>query len=212
MKEPVTVAQMIENRGGDLWPSEPPVAFPAPRTSPPALHRSDALLERFNPSVQRYCAANVLRCFGAKTPSLAQISAEYGRNTAKTWLDIQLFDLIEFCGLKNKNEIIEGEGIEGLIQVILDNFGFLKVSEFMLFVQQFKSGKYGRFYGVVDPLVITSGLQSFLEFRAEKLLYIARQQERQAREREEKIREKEIKNGTRISHSEWKSMLKENGK
>lgn len=35
----------------------------------------------------------------------------------------------------------------------------------MLFIWWFKSGKYGKFYGSVDPLVISSALRDFLRDR-----------------------------------------------
>ena len=50
----------------------------------------------------------------------------------------------------------------------------MKLPELMLFFQQFKAGKYGRFYGSVDPMVITTALQEFLRFRAERLAVIER--------------------------------------
>lgn len=39
----------------------------------------------------------------------------------------------------------------------------------MLFFYRFKQGKYGRFYGVVDPLVIMTALQEFLRERNEAI-------------------------------------------
>lgn len=39
----------------------------------------------------------------------------------------------------------------------------------MLFFNRFKQGKYGRFYGVVDPLVIMTALQEFLRERGDEI-------------------------------------------
>jgi hypothetical protein len=36
----------------------------------------------------------------------------------------------------------------------------------MLFIMRFKSGQYGRFYGTVDPLIITTALREFCKERA----------------------------------------------
>jgi hypothetical protein len=53
----------------------------------------------------------------------------------------------------------------------------------MLFFHRFKAGHYGRFYGSVDPLVITTALRDFCKERAEA--WVKRvQQEREQREKE----------------------------
>lgn len=36
----------------------------------------------------------------------------------------------------------------------------------MLFIYRFKAGRYGRFYGSVDPLVIVESLRKFCEERS----------------------------------------------
>lgn len=35
----------------------------------------------------------------------------------------------------------------------------------MLFFNRFKEGRYGRFYGTVDPLIITTALRDFIRER-----------------------------------------------
>ena len=62
------------------------------------------MLKRFNPGVQRYCAANIDRCFTGDAPSLWQVRKAYGGDTLDSWLDIQLTDLVNFCGVKGKEE------------------------------------------------------------------------------------------------------------
>lgn len=50
-------------------------------------------------------------------------------------------------------------------RTISSMYYYLKVSELMLFFFRFKAGKYGRFYGSVDPMAITSALIDFLDER-----------------------------------------------
>ena len=57
----------------------------------------------------------------------------------------------------------------------------MKATELMHFFILFKSGKFGKFYGSVDGLVITEALQEFREMRREKLW--ALEQKRQQIER-----------------------------
>lgn len=117
----------------------------------------DTFLATYNPDMQRMCA-NAEECFFGDHPTLAELRRDYGCNMAVMWLLPQLYDLSEYCGVKNK---LQGKPLEGCAHVIATEFYYLKVSELMLFFHRFKSGRYGKFYGTVDPLVITSALREF---------------------------------------------------
>lgn len=161
-------------------------------------------MSRFNPDVQRYCAANVEKCFTGNTPTIFEVRRAYSAATVDSWLDIQLADLVRFCGVKGKEEFTRI--IDPVIQVISDNFGYLKLSELMLFFQQFKAGQYGRFYGSVDPMVITEALQQFLEFRADRLAVIERKRRAQEQVRRQAERAELERRGELLSAEEWKEI------
>lgn len=61
----------------------------------------------------------------------------------------------------------------------------------MLFFHRFKSGCYGRFYGSVDPLVITTSLREFIKERNEAIDK-HEQEERQAKRSADANRENTI--------------------
>ena len=128
----------------------------------------------------RYCA-DVGRCFTGHAPSLGLLKQAYGGHIAESWLEIQLRDLSEFSGCKDKLSLRQ---IEDTAKVIIAEFDYLKVSELMLFFVQFKAGRYGRFYGAVDGLVITQALQEFCAYRRDVLERHRRQQEKEAREKQ----------------------------
>lgn len=115
-------------------------------------------------------------CFFGDAPFLSELNMAYGEMTATMWLVPQLYNLSEYCGCRDK---LQGKPLEECASVIATEFYFLKVSELMLFFHRFKSGKYGRFYGSVDPLVITTSLRSFLIERNNAI----DEQERMERER-----------------------------
>lgn len=46
---------------------------------------------------------------------------------------------------------------------------YLKASELLLFFFKLKTGEYGTFYGVVDPMVIMSALIEFKAYRKRQL-------------------------------------------
>ena len=130
-------------------------------------------------------------CFFGDAPVLSELNMAYGEMTATMWLGPQLYDLSEYCGCRDK---LQGKPLEECASVIATEFYFLKVSELMLFFHRFKSGKYGRFYGSVDPLVITTSLRSFLIERNNAI----EEQERIERERKA---EEERKNA--ITYEEY---------
>ena len=68
-------------------------------------------------------------------------------------------------------------------------FGYLKISELMLFFHWFKSGKFGRFYGSVDPLVITTSLRDFMK---ERVRVIEKYEQEQREKAEEESRKRKI--------------------
>ena len=89
------------------------------------------LLTRFNPDVQRYCAIHVDRCFTGDVPTLFDVCKAYSPEAADSWLDVQLTDLVVFCGVKGKAEY--STIVDAVTAVVADNFGYLKLSELMLF-------------------------------------------------------------------------------
>lgn len=154
--------------------------------------------------MQRYCAANIDRCFTGDTPTLFDVRKAYAPVAVESWLDIQLSDLVRFCGVKGKEEFTRI--VDPVIEVVTDNFGYLKLSELMLFFQQFKAGMYGRFYGSVDPMVITEALQQFLDFRADKLAAIERKRRRAEQQQRESERTERERRGELLTAEEWKEI------
>lgn len=148
-------------------------------------------LTLFNPDLQMKVCKDATLCFFGDAPVLSELNMTYGEMTATMWLVPQLYNLSEYCGCRDK---LQGKPLEECASVIATEFYFLKVSELMLFFHRFKSGKYGRFYGSVDPLVITTSLRSFL---VERNIAIE-EQERMERERKA---EEERKNA--ITYEEY---------
>ena len=164
------------------------------------------LLTRFNPEVQRYCAANIDRCFTGDVPTLYEVQKCYSPEAVDSWLDAQLSNLVTFCGVKGKDEFTNSDFVNAVTSVIADNFGYLKLSELMLFFQQFKAGKYGRFYGSIDPMVITEALQGFLEFRAERIAVIEREKRIAESKKQDEERAERERNGELMTYEEWKEI------
>ena len=161
---------------------------------------SDNFLRLFNPDMQYDYCADLQRCYMGKAPTLSVLNEAFGKNITETWLAIQLRNLSEFSGVKDKLDTAQ---IDMLAKTIIAIFPYLKVTELMHFFLLFKSGKYGKFYGAVDGIVITEALQGFITERNNKIYQF---------EKEEDERRKAIKNERESKEIEsFRTMLKEYG-
>ncbi len=140
-------------------------------------------LTLFNPDLQMKVCKDSQLCFFGDAPVLSELNMAYGEMTATMWLVPQLYDLSEYCGCRDK---LQGKPLEECASVIATEFYYLKVSEIMLFLHWFKAGRFGRFYGSVDPLVITTSLRDFMKIRNMEI--DKRQQEERNRANEEAVK------------------------
>lgn len=105
------------------------------------------------------------RMYMCDYPTLAEME-QTGRNLPVAWLVDQLFSLGEFCGVRSKMSAMQ---LEQTARVICSEYFYLKISELMLFFRRFRACRYGRFYGVVDPMVVMGALRDFVTERNEDL-------------------------------------------
>ena len=125
-------------------------------------------------------ADNEERAILGTAPTLKVLDIAYGKNSAAAWLLPHIHNLSTYCGVKD----LHGEAAKELATIIVREFSYLKATEVMLFFYRFKAGRYGQFYGRVDPLVIMEALRN--RFIPERNAII--EQEDKARERAERER------------------------
>lgn len=121
----------------------------------------DQFLQRVNPQTQASFALKPQKAVMGDYPTLTDICIAYGKTFAEQWLYPQITDLSVFTGAKN----LDKEQVRSLASVIAAEYRYLKVTELLLFFHRFKSGHYERFYGSVDPMVITCALRDFIKER-----------------------------------------------
>ncbi len=159
---------------------------------------AEKFLNTFNPDMQVTAARYTERAYFGTAPTLETVCLGYGEQTAIVWNCIQLENINLFAGVKEKMPVSRQKELSRLIRV---EYPYLKVTELLLFFHRLKCGRYGRFYGMVDALFITSALVQFMEERrAETKRYQV------AREKEEKPEKKTSSGG--ISYEEY-LLLKE---
>lgn len=150
---------------------------------------SKNFLALFNPDMQYDYCANLQRCYMGKAPTLTVVNEAFGKNITETWLAIQIQNLSEFSGVRDK---IDTTQIDMLAKVIIATFPYLKVTELMHFFLLFKSGKFGKFYGVVDGLVITEALQDFCRERNDMIYQFEQEEHKRKEEIEQERRDKTV--------------------
>lgn len=152
------------------------------------------LLLDYTPDRQPSFSRFPQKCLEGNVPTLADIRAIFGARWAETWLEAQLKDISEYAGAQVKANDCQ---LEETARIILEEFYFLKLSELMLFFFHFKAGRYGRFYGSVDPLVITGALQDFIRWRRTKLEYFENQRQAIL------LQQRPLKDPDAITYEEW---------
>ena len=140
-------------------------------------------LARCNPSFQNYYTGNPILAFKHDTPTLALVNQTFGKEIANAWLVPEIVKVSEFCGCKDK---FTDEQLEDTVTLIASAYPWLKL------------GRYGKFYGCLDPMVITTALQDFIR---ERSIYIDRLDQQKREKDAEEDRKK-----PRYTRAEWEEM------
>lgn len=170
MNQPQSIDDLLRKTSLPTNASAYPEELPTAKTSVTAnvltlrntFKTEDEFLTVFNPDNQVAFTKDLDRAFVGKAPTLGLVAKAFGDHVRDNWLDIQLSNLAVFSGCKDKMD--KGQ-IHSLIELIAEDYGHLKVTEIMYFFRCFKSGHYGRFYGAVDPMLITCALRTFADER-----------------------------------------------
>lgn len=155
---------------------------------------------KVNPSAQVSFGANPKVALMGDYPTLFDINTAYGNGFSTEWLIPHLVNLSQHSGARNLSQ----QQIGDLASLLATEYRHLKVTEVLLFFYRFKNGFYGRFYGSVDPMVITCAFREFMKERNAMLEKFYQEQEDE--------REKENSKIPTMSYEEWLETKKNNQK
>lgn len=157
------------------------------------------MLQRYNPSLQAKALGRITAdlSLNDSIPSLGLVRSTYGEPTAIKWLTIQLMSLNDYAGVQNG---MTDSQLSELSALLLEEYYYLNLAEFMQFFARFKLGRYGQFYGTVDPLKITSAMQTYIKERTASIDVKERELERERREHQHKQWTQES-----ITYEQWKT-------
>jgi hypothetical protein len=114
-------------------------------------------------------------------PTLGLLASTYGDETPLEWLKIQFGTLNDFAEVSTK---IAKEQLNELAEIFISEYYYLNAAEICFFIARFKSGKYGRFYGAIDPMKITSAMLDYIKERRIDIERYEREQYRLQRQKE----------------------------
>lgn len=157
-------------------------------------------MQKVNPDTQVYFGKNERTAIDGDYPTLFDINAAYGSNFAASWLVPQLTSVAVHSGSNNLTK----EQLRSLSTIIATEYRHFKITELLLFFYRFKAGYYGRFYGSVDPMVITCALRDFVKERNELI-------DKYHREREEE-KERDESKKLHITYEQWLAMKEQKEK
>lgn len=192
MAQPLAISQILPKPGSNgklsslltLSKNLPEVKSQAALRVIERYGESFEFLKIFNPDKQVEYTKDLRRVYCGEAPKLGLVRTSYGAETIESWIELQLYNLSEFAGCKEKLNI---QQVEETAKIIVEQYGFLNVVEFMLFCQKFKRCEYGRFYGAVDPMLILGAVSDFVAERN----YQLQMYENEEKAKQEAVREAE---------------------
>lgn len=136
---------------------------------------------RYSPLRQEEFAVDERETIMADYSPVSVLDAAYAPGCAASWINFALAELNTFAGAKN----IDDNQTLSLARIIVREYGDMKISMFQLFFYRFKCGDFGKFYGMVDPMVITCALKDFVaDCERKRQEYL--NEEYEARQREDR--------------------------
>ena len=163
---------------------------------------SEKIMHDYSPLLcQEYASKYLDRCFSGTAPTLTRLRLA-SPGTEKTWLEAQISYLNTFCGTEKKMDNLQ---IDAISNAFVNSYGYIKLTELMVFFANIASGKFGKFYGAVDPMQIMTNFCEFMKYRSVMLDKI--ESERRSAEREAMLN-----NPKCITRAEYEAQKKQNAK
>lgn len=159
-----------------------------------------SIITAYNPDriVQLMQLKDRRRIFLGDSPTLWTMRDTYGTTVAESWIEIQIQYLSQFTGVSDSVGPLKRSVLATLI---LSEWGYLKMSEFMFFIGRTMTGLYGAFYGNVDPMDIAVFLKKFVHERNIELSIL---EEKELRQQQEEERERWKRDA--ITYQQWQAI------
>ena len=110
--------------------------------------------------MRKYCAQPA-RCINGNAPSLATVKNTYGLPSAKLWLKSLVVD---FCAnvVNRSNRRMTEAQIDDWVDLAIGEWGYLSVTEWMLFFHKCKAGYFGSLYNDANYVRLSEMVNGFV--------------------------------------------------
>ncbi len=159
-----------------------------------------AFSRAFSPEKTEAFAAHPERCVAGEAPALVDVALAYGDTAARAWLMAQIKALAEYCGDRNA---LTADQCYQCASNMQTHYFYLKTTDFMLYFSLVKAGRYGCFYGRIDPMRIVGWLKNYVDDR--NRIYARVEAQRAAdRQREDDRHQRYGPSMSREEYEQWK--------
>lgn len=111
-------------------------------------------------NMRRYCE-HPARCVNGNAPSLATVKNTYGLPSAKLWLKSLVVDYCATVVNRSDRRMTE-EQIDDWVDLAIGEWGYLSVTEWMLFFQKCKAGYFGSLYNDANYIRLSEMVNGFV--------------------------------------------------
>ena len=162
------------------------------------LYGEDArgLFDTYSPDKQAYMALEPHDAHFGPAPALGLVSRAFGKNTSVAWIAFHLNDMCEASAVREK---LNRRQYYDIATMLASRCGSYRLSELMLLFFNIKTGRYGRFYGTIDPAIINDAIE---QFEAERI----RAYEAEEHRREE-LRRRAHDEELRLAREEYRRLI-----
>ena len=129
--------------------------------------------------MQRYCS-HPSRCVNGNAPAIVEVKNAYGTPSAKLWMKALVADFAATAVNRSDRRMTEAQ-LDDWVATALTEWGYLTVTEWMLFFHKAKAGYFGSLYNDVNCIRLSEMVNDFI--------YGSFRQSMKAKHDEEKARE-----------------------
>ena len=120
-----------------------------------------AFCETFAVEKMREYCAHPARCVNGSAPSLATVKNTYGLPEAKLWLKALVVDYCANVVNRSDRRMTEAQ-IDDWVDLAITEWGYLTVSEWMLFFHKCKAGLFGSLYNDANYIRLSEMTREFI--------------------------------------------------
>lgn len=136
----------------------------------------------YSTSLQSMLLADIEKAYSEKSPTLSDLERMYGYGSSSLWVKTQLLT-IDFAS--STKEGADENALNEFSRLLVAQYHYIKLTEFILFVARFKLGRYGKFYGYFDTITVGEAFRKFLRERGEELDIIIRRHNNRVMEKQQ---------------------------